>query len=200
MTVAKITDAECYSVRANQEWATIVLRCWQRPIAHGEIYHCGEILISSSFGSWAYIWTACAVPFKEFLREIEFDYAFGKFMGSKLHRHDGEASLRAVRKHICRMRREGSLSKDEAGEVWGLLDECCSQIEHGDDRDFGEAMQYIARYLDRSNRAREYFADAADWHTCTCYDPQAVGFWKKLWAPFIAALANQAAVQEVAHG
>lgn len=145
MPVTK-TIRECYEVRngwPGGEWANITLKCWDNPPQPGysrtSMYYCGEITIQSSFGTWGYIWTACAVPFKQFLLGAEFDYVFTKFMGHKLDRFDGEASVREVRKWITTDRRTGSMSKAEAREAWEAVDDVESQMECSE-HDYGTAM------------------------------------------------------------
>ena len=192
MPVTK-TTRECYEVRDGQrggEWANITLACWDRPVGRGpgrDTYYCGEITIQSSFGTWGYIWTACASPFKQFLQKVEFDYVFTKFMGTKLGRFDGEASVRKAFKWITEGRRRGEMSKHEAREAWDALDDVRSVAECGE-HDFGTAMMDVARSLDDRHPLHDNFADPCGWPRCTKYDVQAQGFWRQLWPLFIEAL------------
>ena len=88
------------------------------------MYYCGEIVINSSFGTWSNTWTACGVPFKQFLTRAEFDYLFTKFMGIKLNCFDGNATMVQIKQDIMERRKSGSLDKDEAREAWGsVMDE-----------------------------------------------------------------------------
>lgn len=194
MTVTK-TTRECYEVRAGHEWANIMMRCWDNPPPEGSrrgMYYCGEITIQSSFGTWGYVWTACGVPFKQFLVRAEFDYVFTKFMGTKLDRFDGEASAREVSKWITGGRRERHLSKAEAREAWEAFGELRSMVEHSE-HDFGAAMMDVARSLGREHPLHDNFADPCEWPRETHYDHQAAGFWRQLWPPFIEALRAELA-------
>lgn len=193
MPVTK-TTRECYEVREGKpcgEWANITLHCWQRTAnvgtKHEGIYYCGEITIQSSFGTWGYIWTACSAPFKHFLTKIEFDYAFTKFMGTKLDRFDGEASAREVLKSIIEERCSNGMSKAEAREAWDAFDDVRSMAECGE-HDFGTAMMDVARSLGRDHPMHDNFADPCGWPKVTKYDAQAQGFWRQLWPLFIEAL------------
>lgn len=196
MSVRK-TLRECYEVRSNGEWANITLAGWERMAnlgtKHEGIYYCGEITIHSSFGTWGYIWTACANPFKEFLQQVEFDYAFWKFMGTKLHRFDGEASVREMFNWIIHDRKIHSLSKDQAREAWDALEYVRSMAECGE-HDFGTAMMDVARSLDERHPLRDDFADPYSWPRRTKCDAQAQGFWRQLWPLFIEALKQEEAV------
>jgi len=188
---------ECYEVRDGRrggEWANITLNCWDNPpypgTARPSMYYCGEITIHSSFGTWGYIWTACAVPFKQFLQKAEFDYVFTKFMGHKLDRFDGEASVREVRKWILTDRLNLSLDKAEAREAWDAVDEVASMAECSE-HDFGTAMMDVARTLGSQHSMHDNFADASFWPRCTRYDAQAEGFWKHIWPLFMDALKTE---------
>ena len=202
MPVTK-TTRECYEVREGTpygEWANITLNCWQRMAnvgtKHEGIYYCGEITIQSSFGTWGYIWTACSTPFKHFLQKAEFDYVFTKFMGTKLDRFDGEASVLEAFKWITEGRRRGEMSKHEAREAWDALDDVRSMAECGE-HDFGAAMMDVARSLDDRHPLHDHFADPSGWPRCTKYDCQAQGFWRQLWPLFIEALKAEDKVSKM---
>ena len=127
MPVTKSTR-ECYEIReiSRAEWANITLTTWQRianiGTKHEHTNYGGEIVIHSSYGTWGNIWSACGVPFKEFLQHVEFDYAFGKFMGSDLNAFDGEKSLRELRRKIIDDRKHTELTREGARALWDSLD------------------------------------------------------------------------------
>lgn len=199
MPVTKSTR-ECYEVREGKpggEWANITLACWDRPVGRGpgrDTYYCGEITIQSSFGTWGYIWTACSTPFKHFLTKVEFDYAFTKFMGAKLDRFDGEASVREMFREIIDGRRCSGVSKSEAREAWDALEDVRDVAECGE-HDFGTAMMDVARSMDNNHPLHDHFADPSGWPRCTKYDAQAQGFWRQLWPLFTEALKTEALAQ-----
>lgn len=194
MSVTK-TTRECYEVRAGHEWANITLHCWDRRVnvgtQHEDTHYCGEITIQSSFGCWGYIWTACGSPFKRFLQRIEFDYAFGKFMGEKLRRYDGLATLSNISSQVLRQRRENRLDSHQAHEAWQAIADEDDRIEHGSRTDFGYAMLDIAGALGRDHPMREFFADPCAWPVATRYDAQAESFWRHIWPLFIEALKQE---------
>jgi hypothetical protein len=187
----KKTQRECYEVRADHEFANITIDCWQRQAnvgtKHEGTYYCGEIVIHSSFGTWGHTWGACAVPFKQFLAEVEFDYVFTKFMGTELRRFDGEVTLREVRREILEQRRNNRTTTDEAREAWDLVAEEESRIESSE-TDCGYALHDIASSLSDDHPMHDYFADPMSWPRCTKPDIQAVGFWRELWPLFIEAI------------
>jgi len=201
MSVTKTTNAEVYSVRKDYEWATIMLRCWSRPAnvgtPHEGTYYCGEIMIHSSYGSWAYTWTACCEPFKASLLDAEFDYVFTKFMGTKLQVWDGEGSVKSLRGRLLDYRKWGDITKDEARALWDEIEANEAELESSS-HDFVECAYRIARDIDSRGVTRLL---SEPWElTDTQPDHQAVGFWRVLWPEFTQALrAEVAAEQEPAH-
>lgn len=191
----KKTTRECYEVREDTkhgEWANITLHCWSRLVNGGkDTYYCGEIQIHSSFGSWAYTWTACADPFKEFLQYIEFDYAFGKFLGANLEVFSGEKTLREFRRQLLERRRRGELRAEESRELWDLLRASEAELTSGSEswvRCMGD-IQSDLRCDHHRDAAR--FCEEPWEHICTEPRHSAVQFWKVLWPLFIAALKEE---------
>lgn len=186
---------ECYEIHENHEWANITLKCWDRPAnvgtQHECTYHCGEITIQSSFGTWGYVWTACGVPFKQFLMRAEFDYVFTKFMGTKLERHDGNGTMLQLKRDIIEQRRKGSLDRVEAREAWAAVDWERDRIE-SDETSCGYALMEVARQIGDRHPMRDHFADPCAWPRVTKHDCQAVGFWRELWPTFLDALKAEA--------
>lgn len=183
MTVATLTKDlgfETYRIRADHEYATICLRAWPR----GD-HFCGEILIHSSFGNWAYQWGACANPFKRFLLGADFDYVFTKFMGTELRVFDGDASFRAIKRRVLAWRHRGDLDKEVAREAWNEL---ADQREDAERSIYGfvDAMNDI---VERVNRKRVQEMLHEPWDLAeTRYDSGAVGFWREIWPHFVAQL------------
>ena len=198
MPVTK-TTRECYEVREGKphgEWANITLHCWQRAAnvgtKHEGTYYCGEITIQSSFGTWGNIWTACANPFKEFLQEVEFDYAFGKFMGARLEEFDGDGSMRAMRERVIENRRNTWLSKADARALWDALEDRESEATCSENdwvRALGDAAESLR--LDRQPDAAEFLSEPWE-YIQTRPKPCAVNFWRTLWPLFIEALKAEA--------
>lgn len=193
------TMRECYEVRDGTrggEWANITLHCWERAAnvgtKHEGTYYCGEITIQSSFGTWGYIWTACANPFKEFLQEVEFDYAFGKFMGLQLEEFDGDGSMRAMRERIIENRWHTWLSKVDARALWDVLEDCESEATCSSN-DWVSALVDAAESLrlDRQPAAAEFLSEPWE-HIQTRPKPCAVRFWRTLWPLFTEALKAEA--------
>ena len=193
MPVTK-SGREGYEVRENHEWASITWACWASPPPPGStrgMYYCGEITIQSSFGTWGYVWTACGVPFKQFLMRAEFDYVFTKFMGTKLERHDGVGTFRQLQRDIIEQRREGRTDRAEARGAWDAIAWERERIE-SDATSCGYALMEVARQIGGEHPMHDDFADPCSWPRITKPDVQAVGFWRELWPSFINALKAEA--------
>lgn len=193
MSVTKTTDAEHYIVRKNLEWASIVVRCWQAE-EYGKTRHCGEILIHSSYGSWANSWGYCGSQFKQFLIGLNFDYIFTKFMGHEFKVFDGELSVRRLRDRLIESRKEGGVTKDEARECWDEIEGRESELESSE-REFVDAVYAIVHRVD-SGRVQRIFCEPWELIRKTA-DQQAVGFWRDIWPEFAAALKAELAEQAV---
>lgn len=187
---------ESYQIRKDHEYANISLRCWDNPPPADSsrgMYYGGEIMIHSSFGSWAYSWNACGSPFKRFLLGAGFDYIFGKFMGHALERFDGEASFRQVLAKVIECRRRRELNKAEARTAWDSLDDVRSQAECSEEgfcRAIGSAQEDLGLSFNTSGVKQFAKHELSEpWYmTIKKDDPSATRFWRILWPEFQAAL------------
>jgi len=193
MSVIKTTGAEHYIVRNNHEWASIVVRCWEAE-EYGKTRHCGEILIHSSYGSWANSWGHCGSQFKQFLVGLDFDYLFIKFMGHRFKVFDGELSVRRLRDRLIEARKEGGVTREEARECWDDIEDRESELESSE-REFVDAVYAIVHRVD-SGRVQRIFCEPWDLIRKSA-DTRAVGFWSELWPEFKAALQAETAALEV---
>lgn len=178
---------EAYRVRtAGNEWATIVLFGWQATGNDGTPRECGEILIHSSFGSWANSWGHLGTPFKNFLLKAERDYIATKFMGTDAYKFDGALTVRELRRRLLRWRREGQLNKDEARQLWDYIEEREVELECST-HDFVGAMQQGETELVSSKAMRCFLQEPWE-HLATSLGIQFAGFWREVWPVFLGAL------------
>ncbi len=125
------------------------------------------------------------------MQEVEFDYAFGKFMGAKLEQFDGEASMRAMRERIIENRKHTCLRKADARALWDALDDCESEATCSENdwvRALGDAAETLR--LDRKPLAAEFLSEPWE-YIQTRPKPCAVNFWRELWPLFIAELRRE---------
>ena len=198
--VTKSTDFEVYRIRAgyhDQEWATIAIKGWQVP---ADAYcstprEIGEILIHSSFGSWAYQWSHLGVEFKAWLAgNRDRSYMAEKFLGSAAYKFDGEKTVKGLRERVIEQRRHGGLRKEEARLIWDWIEENELELETSPDS-FVNKMYDGPRDCDeltRSTGAR-FFEEPWE-HIATSLDRPFDGFWTQVWPVFRQALREEMAV------
>jgi hypothetical protein len=212
-SITKDTGFTVYRIRGghgDHEWATIALRAWRvdgTKLSGGEPRECGEIMIYSSFGSWAYQWGHCGVPFYRFLVGADMDYVFTKFMGADLTEFDGDGSVKALRQQVIEHRRFNGWSKETARALWDAIEDRSLQLE-ASERDFVEACHEISSEFDEDGIGRilNRGADADDirnflsepWErTTTRIKPAARGFWRDLWPHLVAQLRTELEAEAV---
>lgn len=180
----KKSSVEKYSVRNGYEYATICLDEWRRSEG-GAARHGGEILILSSYGTFAHEWTACGEPFKQFLLGVGYHSFMRKCLGKNAEVFDGEATFKAVVKRVLEARRNGDLWKSDARHLYDELQFRQSDLE-------ASAGGFLLNIqLVSSNEAQEsLFEDAYDMLR-EKRNPQAVGFWENLWPVFVEELQRE---------
>jgi hypothetical protein len=154
---------ERYEVRSvrHEGWAVIIIDSR------------GFLGVFSDYGNYAYHWTHFGEDFKRFLAQLDWDYLYGKLMqGREARVYDGEATLRAILRHIVELRREGRLSRESAREEWDLAKN--SELDHHTDG--GYSLWHHETQLD----AHELYE--------TRNDLQCEQFCQKVWPRFIELL------------
>jgi hypothetical protein len=131
----------------------------------------------SDYGDYGYWWSSPGCEFREFLCRIDDSYLMGKL--GRDDQYDGEATWDAIKSEIITLRRDGSLSPEEAREEWDLLVE-----HHSDLRDFTEDF---ARWHDKTS-----LNDAYELRR-TCFPGQLRGFVEHVWPRFVALLRAELA-------
>lgn len=204
--VTKSNDFEVYHVRAGYqdlEWATIAIKGWQAKGNDDRPREIGEILIHSSYGSWAYQWGHLGVPFKAWLAKTDDKhYIAGKFLADKAYKFDGEKTVKGLRERVIEWRKVGDLEKEQARLIWDWIEENELELETSVDS-FVNRMYDGPRDCDdmtRSTGAR-FFEEPWE-YTATSLDRQFDGFWTHVWPAFQQALReelNPTTTQDHAH-
>lgn len=187
----------------NYEWATICWQGWQATGMDGQPRECGEILIHSSFGSWANSWSHMGVPMDRFLMTADRGYCAEKFMGAKAYVFDGEKTVRNLRSSLLEHRRIGDITKDDARAIWDFVDDHADEMESSSDM-FCERMfdcmrqadwpPRNGRYSDAGpERGARYFLEEPWERISTSMDRSFKGFWRDLWPVFVSQLKGGAA-------
>lgn len=205
-TVTKSNDMDVYRVRANGEWATICVQGWQVPADKfcPEPREIGEILIHSSFGSWAYQWGHLGLPFKQWLvKTNDRDYVAGKFLGTKAYEFDGQKTVAELRKSLIEYRRTGDLTKNDAATLWEYINDNESELEHSADsfcQVMGDAYERAdwqdlmtqQKYPERGpGRGARHFLEEPWERTSTTLNRSFAAFWRDIWPVFQGALRTE---------
>jgi len=198
-SVNKSTGMDVYRVRAGYkgyEWATICVQGWQATGNDGQPREIGEILIHSSYGSWAYQWGHLGLPFKQWLAKADDkDYIAGKFLGSKAYVFDGQKTVAELRHRVIEKRRNDVLNRDQARAIWNWIEEHADELECSGDR-FCERMSEGPSDCELSGAGARFFQEPWEW-ICTSLDHQFEAFWHKIMPAFQQALRDELITDEV---
>lgn len=207
--VKKSEGWDVYSVRANHEWATIAVNGWQGRGVDGRPREIGEIMIHSSYGSWAYQWGYLGQPFKTWLANTnDRSYIAGKFLGEKATVFDGEKTVRELQRDLLNARRQGDIEKEDARAIWDFIQDKQDEMEGSADL-FVERMYDCTSNADWTPRNGRY-SDAGPgpgaryfllepWERiATSPDRGFVGFWDTIMPVFQQALRDELQAQKEA--
>lgn len=185
---------------ANYEYATICWESWNKLTKHGEPLYSGEILIHSSYGTWAHYWGHCGEPFETFLADLDRSYAAGKFLGTKASVFDGEATVKGLRQSLLEDRRAGNITKNDARSIWDWIDSNEFDLENGDEGNFINRLIKCTKEADWCDvqkgkyaelgpgRGARHFLEEPWERPCHKIDPQFEGFWREIWPLFLEHL------------
>ena len=199
MNVARIRGGH-----GNLEWATICWTGWQATGVDGKPRECGEILIHSTFGSWANSWGHLGQPFDQWLQEAERSYCAEKFLGTRAREFDGEASVKSLRDSLLEHRRNGDITKNDARSIWDWIEDNEMELESGSEEFFVNRLYECSReadwqdeghphkYHERSpGRGARYFLDEPYERSRHQLNRQFAGFWRDLWPVFVKQLKEK---------
>lgn len=175
-----VMPAECHVVRNGYEHAQIFLR-------HGVVQEERgprvwiSLAITSSFGDFGYHWSHCGPgPWHDFLAKLDREYAMTKLMGADYKVVDFHTTAGDALEAIIEMRRQGDLNREEARESWNEIQ---SSMLH--DETVGQLIERLS--------STPAFQDDYYERVRHVPNPQAVGFWEKIWTPWIEQLAARMA-------
>ena len=196
--VTKSNDFEVYHVRAgwhDQEWATIAIHGWQAKGNDDRPREIGEILIHSSFGSWAYQWGHLGIPFKQWLvKTDDKHYIACKFLGSKADVFDGEKTVKGLRERVIEWRRHGEFSREQARAVWDWIEENELELETSPDSLVNRMHDGPSDCGDMTRSTGARFFEEPWEHIRTSLDRSFDNFWQQMWPVFQQALREEMAV------
>jgi hypothetical protein len=167
-------QAECYHVSNGYDGASIFLRYWPRDDGGSS----GYIAVVGSFGSFGHYFGNCGSDFRSFLCGCDKYYLAGKFFGADARVFDCDKTVEALKGQIIGWRRDGSIDREEAREMFDAVKEAShTNSEEG----FFTELQQMPKFYDF-----EVYGLAA-----RMMNPQAAGFFSDLWPGFVAELRSE---------
>lgn len=104
----------------------------------------GYFSVVSDYGNYAFHWTAFGDNFREFLLDIGPDYLMGKLSNGK-YVFDADATRAACQYRLKDLRKDSTIEKDEARDMWDAIGELNSEEEFRaffqDDSDIEELFE-----------------------------------------------------------
>lgn len=144
---------------------------------NGKIQHSATWVAYSSFGVFGHHWSHMGEPFAEFIRDVDSGYLLGKIAKKETSTRKVVAG---VRREITAARKDKSVTKDEAREAMDELNELASEYDGS----------VLCHKVYESPEISKCVSDFCDIDTQE-WDCQAVGFVKRLWPKFVAALRER---------
>ena len=169
-------QVRCIRLNVNGEWGTFYLR--EGVSGEGDrLIHWCELTCNTSFGVVGHYWGSMGMPAARFLAKISRDYALDKLWGLESQVFDGRQAILEARQLVLRKRRDGDLSQEESRNRWDSLEdlEPSSEFEF---RDLVHDTPWLYKHLCEGGGPIGEVPN-----------PQAVGFWEKLWPAFIAEVS-----------
>jgi hypothetical protein len=175
-----VSPAECYTIRNNFAWAHLFVRHGTRAEDDGRACTWANVAVVSDYGSFGFCWTHIGSrPWQQFLAGLNFDYAMQKMMGARFRVPlSGEEARDKARAVVLDLRRTRQLSDDEARDLWNAIEDC---------QEAANGHEFL-RDWDDASAGMVYRHELWDglWDKV---NPEAEGFWAKLWPHFIAAIS-----------
>lgn len=182
VTVTKRESVDVYSIRNGGEWGIFMLD-----------ESTGLFTAYSTFGNFTHQWTCIGnSTLAEFVSDLDFGYAMGKFKGTGYRIYDHDETVRQNKHHIISNRKHDWIDKDDARTAYNAFDE----ISYSHDfQEFVESCNDntdIKDVIIQDNWAYEQLMEGQ------AYCPQCKAFWNKMFIPFVAYLQPEHKLKEVA--
>lgn len=137
----------------------------------------GLFLAHGSFGTYGHVWPPQhrSKPLKVFLSGLHKDYFFGKVKGRAAKRFDARKTAIDVKRFICEVRREGSVTKETARLAW-------SDVMDIDP--MSSADLFLTAFTASTALMEVYGGDYCD-VARESYTAECDGFWSEMWPEFL---------------
>lgn len=137
----------------------------------------GRISIASDFGQWQHYWEGCGMPFRQFLRSFDMEYAADKFGEDRWF--DSRATVAQMKVRVLETRRSEYTTRETAREVF---DEIETIVHSGSRESFLRQCEDLPAVM----RFFEYVPPCE-----TNVSPRFRRFWREIWEPFVEHLERE---------
>ncbi len=174
--IFKKTTVECYKFRheSGMYWADITID------VTGD--RSGRISIASDYGNYSNFWGACSSGFKQFLVDLNFQYAADKFGADRWF--DLDLTLKGYKTRLLKNRIDETYTAEQASEIWDEIKELedCSSI-----------TEFEVRMWNQSKLMKMF-------DHCPDIDygikPQFKSFWNTIWPIFIKEIKSELLIND----
>lgn len=166
-------------VAGGGEYGSFFLREGASGTGDRQTYWC-ELTCNTSYGAVGYYWGSMGMPAARFLAKISRSYAVGKLWGLQSKVFDGAQAMVEARQLVLRERRSGDVGREECRKRWESLE----GQEPYNEYEFRELVHNTPWLYAHLVGGGGPIGEVPN--------PQAIGFWEKLWPAFIAELAATA--------
>lgn len=164
--VTKNEEFDVYNVQGQYEHGTFFIN-----------EKSGVFVANTTFGMFAYSWSSYGTDFKQFLGNLNFDYAVKKWRGLDCFKFNPEKAVDSLKSAISEALESGHCDEEEAKDA---ILEAADLGEYTDKRLFMYVLGESDTILDVIGHN--------DWHLVprgSEYDPICVAFWNELFIPFM---------------
>lgn len=165
--------SELYEVRqANgrgSKWADFNLVCGESSV---------RICINSDYGNFAYVWGACGCNPKEFLIDLDFQYAMKNLTKYNVYIDDVDGFNRCYKRDMIELVRDDVLSFKRAKEIYYELKKFTGSTNY-------EIQEQI---FNSPFVGETYYGDPSTLPNPKMVDPTLKLFWENCWIPFVEQL------------
>lgn len=177
------TQTETYTLRGNKcTWAKINLDCGKKSV---------NVMISSDYGDFNYYWGNCGTNPKKFLSGLDWHYCMKKLMNGtdNMYQPDFDKRFKSFKKIIINDRKELSISKNEARQVWeamiNVFENCYDSTDLYYSLVMNERIFWDSLFYDTDSIPED-----------TKLKPIVMNFWEDVWTPFIGFLKEEIKKEE----
>lgn len=183
---ASLAETTHIQVRSDWNWANIYVRSFVFAKGKDNERTMVEVAINSDYGAYAFLWTHATGTWMEWLAGLDFDYAMKKLAEGRLYRPMPIAdALAKLRKLVIERRREDSMTRADARELWNVTTEWWWEET--------QPADFYRKLDETTHLASRFELWDYSWEEV---NPSHVSFWEHIWVPFAQHLKGLIAAEQ----